>query len=212
MHLHPTEQVTQLISSLVDRAERTGDRQLIGIIGAPGTGKTTFAEYVASQLPAGSCVIVPMDGFHLSNEILDGTPLRARKGAIDTFDADGYVALIERIRRRAEDVVYAPSYRRGFEEPIAASIAVPADIPYVITEGNYLLSPEEPWTRIPELLDETWFVEVSDAIRIERLIARHESFGMNHEQAVAWANSTDEANARYVETTKSRADLTVTWW
>ena len=208
----PTEQISQLISSLTQRAAASGERQLIGIVGAPGTGKTTFAEHVAEQLPAGSCVIVPMDGFHLANAILEGTPLRDRKGAIDTFDAHGYVSLLERIRRGTEDVVYAPSYRRGLEEPIAASIAVPATTRYVITEGNYLLSPEEPWNRIPELLDETWFVEVAPELRIERLIARHKHYGMDHEKAVAWAQSTDEANARYVEATKSRADVTVAWW
>jgi pantothenate kinase len=210
--LTPTEQISQLISSLTQRADATGERQLVGIIGAPGTGKTTFAEYVANQLPAGSCVIVPMDGFHLANAILEGSPLRNRKGAIDTFDAHGYVSLLERIRRGTEDVVYAPSYRRGLEEPIAASIAVPATTRYVITEGNYLLSPNAPWNRIPELLDETWFVEVSQEVRIERLIARHEQYGMTHAEAVAWANTTDEVNARFVETTKSRADQTVKWW
>jgi pantothenate kinase len=82
----------------------------------------------------------------------------------------------------------------------------------VITEGNYLLSPEEPWDQVRGLLDETWFVEVNEGTRVRRLIARHEQFGMTHEGAVAWANSTDLANAEYVETTKSRADVVVRWW
>ena len=210
------DQVPDLIAALADCAGTTGARQLIGIAGAPGTGKSTFAEHVARSLPAGSCVIVPMDGFHLANAILEstllnGTPLASRKGAIDTFDADGYVALLERIRRGTEDVVYAPAYRRGLEEPIAASIAVPATARVVLTEGNYLLSPDEPWSRIPSLLDETWFVESDQDIRLERLIARHERFGMTHDRAVAWANGTDEVNARYIESTRARADRVIEW-
>lgn len=214
MLITPTDQVSRLIRSLIERAHEdvTGTRIMIGIVGAPGTGKTTFAEYVTEQLPAGSSVIVPMDGFHLANAVLDGTPLRSKKGAIDTFDPHGYVSLLQRIRRRDEDVVYAPSYRRGLEEPIAASIAVPRTARFVITEGNYLLSPEEPWDQVRDLLDETWFVEVDEDTRVRRLIARHEQFGMTHEGAVAWANSTDLANAEYVETTKSRADVVVRWW
>ena len=207
----PTEEISQLISSLIERAETTGARQLLGIVGAPGTGKSTVAEHVVGLLPPGSGVIVPMDGFHLANTILDGTPLGDRKGAIDTFDADGYVSLLERIRRGTEDVVYAPAYRRGLEEPIAASIAVPATTRFVITEGNYLLAPHPPWDRIPELLDETWFVDVPQDVRIRRLVARHEQFGMSHADAVAWANGTDEVNARFVESTKRRADRTVQW-
>ena len=207
----PTEEISELIASLIERAESTGTRQLLGIAGAPGTGKSTFADYVVGLLPAGSSVIVPMDGFHLANAILDGTPLGDRKGAIDTFDVHGYVSLLERIRLGVEDVVYAPAYRRGLEEPIAASIAVPSTTRFVITEGNYLLAPESPWDRIPELLDETWFVEVAHDVRMERLVARHVQFGMTHADAVAWANGTDEVNARFVESTKWRADRRVQW-
>jgi pantothenate kinase len=210
--LTPTEQISKLISTLKQREAVSGERQMVGIIGAPGTGKTTFAEYLVEQLPPQSSVIVPMDGFHLANVILDGTALQNRKGAIDTFDAYGYVSLLDRIRRADGDVVYAPTYRRGLEEPIAASIAVLPTARFVITEGNYLLSPDKPWNRIPDILDETWFVEVNQQTRVERLIARHEKFGMSHAAAVVWANSTDETNARYVERTKSRADISVAWW
>ena len=195
-----------LVDHLYDRLLSTGVRQIIGITGAPGTGKSTFASGLADALGRERSIVVPMDGFHLANKIIDGTALRDRKGAIDTFDVGGYVSLLQRLRSRDEPMVYAPSYRRGLEEPIAASIAVPEDIDFVITEGNYLLSTEPSWRRIRSLVDEIWFVETPHQLRVDRLIARHVAFGMGEEAATAWATGPDETNARYVESTKQLAD------
>jgi len=195
-----------LVDHLYDRLLSTGVRQIIGITGAPGTGKSTFASGLADALGRERSSVVPMDGFHLANKIIDGTALRDRKGAIDTFDVGGYVSLLQRLRSRDESMVYAPSYRRGLEEPIAASIAVPGDIDFVITEGNYLLSTDFSWHRIRSLVDEIWFVETPHQLRVDRLIARHIAFGMGEEAATAWATGPDEMNARYVELTKQLAD------
>ena len=198
--------LVSLVDHLYDRLLSTGVRQIIGIAGAPGTGKSTFASGLADALGRERSIVVPMDGFHLANKIIDGTALRDRKGAIDTFDVGGYVSLLQRLRSRDEPMVYAPSYRRGLEEPIAASIAVPEDIDFVITEGNYLLSAEPSWHRIRSLVDEIWFVETPHQLRVDRLIARHIAFGMGEEAATAWATGPDETNARYVELTKQLAD------
>ena len=195
-----------LVDHLYHRLLSTGVRQIIGITGAPGTGKSTFASGLADALGRERSIVVPMDGFHLANKIIDGTALRDRKGAIDTFDVGGYVSLLQRLRSRDESMVYAPSYRRGLEEPIAASIAVPRDIDFVITEGNYLLSTDSSWHRIRSLVDEIWFVETPHQLRVDRLIARHIAFGMGEEAATAWATGPDETNARYVELTKQLAD------
>ncbi|MBC7404010.1 MAG: nucleoside/nucleotide kinase family protein [Microbacteriaceae bacterium] len=195
-----------LVDHLYDRFLSTGVRQIIGIAGAPGTGKSTFASGLADALGRERSIVVPMDGFHLANKIIDGTALQDRKGAIDTFDVGGYVSLLQRLRSRDESMVYAPSYRRGLEEPIAASIAVPGDIDFVITEGNYLLSTEPSWHRIRSLVDEIWFIETPHQLRVDRLIARHIAFGMGEEAATAWATGPDETNARYVELTKQLAD------
>lgn len=200
-----------LIESLKTRAINTGTRQMLGIAGCPGTGKSTFAQHLLGELGTDQCVIVPMDGFHLANELIDGTPLQRRKGAIDTFDIGGYLSLLGRLKQRDETVVYAPTYRRGLEEPIAASIAIPQSVSFVITEGNYLLADKSPWNLVRSYLDETWFIDTPQDIRIARLIARHERFGMSPEGAAQWAHGADEANARYIETTKHLADHVLTW-
>lgn len=198
--------LSPLVDHLRSRQQATGARQLLGIAGSPGTGKSTFARRLADALGREHSVVVPMDGFHLATGIIDGTPLRDRRGAIDTFDVGGYVALLRRLRARDEPVVYAPSYRRGLEEPIAASVAVHRDIDFVITEGNYLLSTEPGWRDIRSLLDEIWFVDTPRQLRVARLIERHVAFGMTRDAATAWATGPDEANARLIESTMHLAD------
>ena len=188
-----------------------GVRQIIGIVGPPGTGKSTFAEQLASRFGPGECVVVPMDGFHLAQSIIAGTPLESRRGALDTFDAGGYVSLLKRLQARTESVVYAPSYRRGLEEPIAASIAIPVSTPVVLTEGNYLLASDEPWNKVRAYLTGAWFVDIPRDIRIARLIERHIAFGKDPAAAEAWALGPDEVNARYVEATRASADRVIAW-
>lgn len=188
-----------------------GARTILGITGAPGSGKSTFAAWLQQQFSPGTAVVVPMDGFHLGNAIIEGTPLRQRKGAIDTFDAGGYLSLLRRLVRRDEAVVYAPEFRRTLDEPVAASIAVPAEVPLVITEGNYLLAEQEPWKEVRAQLDEVWFVDTPHELRMSRLVARHVSFGMDQAAAEAWASGPDEANARMIQATRPAADRIIPW-
>lgn len=197
---------TDLVAHLRDRQTSTNTRQILGIAGFPGTGKSTFALTLAGALGPENCAIVPMDGFHLATELIEGTPLRERKGAIDTFDIGGYISLLTRLRAHDESVIYAPRYRRGLEEPIAASIAAPREIDFVITEGNYLLSAEPGWRSIRSLVDEIWFVDTPSELRVARLIDRHVTFGMTREAATAWATGPDAANARLIEATRHLAD------
>lgn len=204
----PNTSLSGLAHHLRQRTEVSGERQIIGIVGAPGTGKSTVAELVAEQLGK-DAIVVPMDGFHLAKAQIDGTALESRRGAIDTFDAGGYVALLRRLRLRNEPVVYAPSYRRGLEEPIAAAIAVPREATYILTEGNYLLASDSPWDLVRRELDESWFVNTLESTRVARLIQRHIAFGMTPAAAEAWARGPDARNATLVKATRELADRTI---
>ncbi|MGO4236995.1 nucleoside/nucleotide kinase family protein [Pseudarthrobacter sp. YAF2] len=203
-------EITQALEALRRRLA-PGTRTILGIAGAPGSGKSTFAVWLREQFSPGTAVVVPMDGFHLGNAIIEGTPPRERKGAIDTFDGGGYLSLLRRLARRDEAVVYAPEFRRTLDEPVAASIAVPADVPLVITEGNYLLAEQEPWKEVRAQLDEVWFLETPPALRLQRLVDRHVSFGMDRAAAAAWATGPDEANARLIQAGRSEADRIIPW-
>jgi len=185
-----------------------GGRRILGIAGMPGAGKSTLARRVADELgPA--AVYVPMDGFHLANHELLRLGRRDRKGAVDTFDAAGFVHMLQRLHAAHGDVVYAPSFLREIEEPIAGWIPVAPEIPLVITEGNYLLVADGAWSRVGPLLDEAWYVEIDEELRIERLIARHAAFGKSPEDARRWARGSDQVNAALVAATRCRADVIV---
>jgi pantothenate kinase len=183
-----------------------GRRRLLGLVGAPGSGKSTLARALEQALP-GRAQVVPMDGFHLAQVELQRLGRAERKGAPDTFDSAGYVALLRRLRgQRADEIVYAPEFRREIEEPVADAIAVQPQTQLVITEGNYLLLQEGPWAEVASLLDEAWYVEVEDdALRVERLVRRHQQFGRSHEEARVWVAQTDEPNARRIAATRERA-------
>lgn len=193
-----------------------GQRRLLGLVGPPGAGKSTVAAALLRALGP-LAVVVPMDGFHLAQAELVRLGRAARKGAPDTFDSAGYLALLQRLRRpRAGETVYAPEFRREIEEPIAGAIGVAPEVPLVITEGNYLLLREEDapgthWPAVRAALDEVWYVDVDDALRVQRLIQRHEHHGRSAQAARDWVQSTDEPNARSVAATRARADWSLPW-
>jgi len=193
---------------LVDRAASLAarGRGLLGICGAPGAGKSTFAARLVEAL-GDRAVYVGMDGFHLAQAELERLGRADRKGAPDTFDAHGYVNLLRRLRDQSEDVVYAPEFRREVEEPIAGAVPVFRDTPLIVTEGNYLLVPEHPWGHVRDLVDEVWFLRPAEGERHRRLIARHELYGRSRDDARNRALGSDERNATVINATADRADL-----
>src|SRR4051812_27892459 len=197
--------------ALLSRARQlasSGQRRILGIAGPPGGGKSTLARRVVTAL-GDEAALVPMDGFHLAQAELVRLGRRDRMGAPDPFDAAGYVALLRRLRDGTEDVVYAPEFRREIEEPVNAAVAVPRDVPLVITEGNYLLVDEGPWAQVRQLLDEAWYVVQDEETRLRLLIARHVEFGKAPDFARDWVLRSDERNAELVATTRTRADALV---
>ncbi len=183
-------------------------RVLVGIAGPPGAGKSTLAAHVVAELGDGA-VLVPMDGYHLAQRVLARAGLVDVKGAPETFDAAGYLALLHRLARPLRgSVVYAPEFRREIEEPIAGALAVPSDVRVVVTEGNYLLLDEPPWDEIRLVLDETWYLDTADEVRLDRLVGRHVAFGRTPAAALDRAvGGSDGANARLVAACRDRADV-----
>lgn len=210
MAIEPTE-VTASVQDLVERASAMvtpGRRRLLGIAGPPGAGKSTLASRLHRALPD-TTAVVPLDGFHLANDILAASGLSGRKGAPDTFDAYGFVAMLARLCRNADPVVYAPRFDRGLEEVIGSALPVPREVPLVIVEGNYLLLEDEPWRSVRRYVTPVWYLDIPGETRLERLIARHESYGRSASEARRWVHRSDEENAHIIGDTRGRADLVI---
>lgn len=204
------------LAALVDRAATLvvpGARRLLGIAGPPGAGKSTLAEALAAALRARlgpeAALVVPMDGFHRSNEELASLGLADRKGAPETFDPAGFVALLRHLRaaRPTDPPILVPLFRREIEAVVPDALAVPDRTALVIVEGNYLLL-DGPWAPVRGLLDACWYLVGADD-RVARLIERHVVHGRTPAAAREWVLRSDESNARLVEATASRADLVV---
>lgn len=209
--------MTEPLDGLVARALAlvpAGGRAVLGLVGSPGAGKSTLVAALLTglraELGADAVAHVPMDGFHLADVELARLGRSGRKGAPDTFDAGGYLALLRRVRARTEDVVYAPQFERDLEQPVAGAIPVPRAARLVLTEGNYLLLDAPVWREVAAELDEVWFCAVGDdGVRRQRLLARHVEFGKSPEGAAAWVAAVDDPNTALVEASRGRADLVV---
>lgn len=181
-------------------------RTLIGIVGKPGAGKSTVVEEISKKFDSKTVSIIPMDGFHLSNEELISLGRRERKGAPDTFDVEGFTLLIKSVKIDHSVDHKFPIFHREIEASIADEGMVPKESKVVVIEGNYLFSEAHGWNGIYPLLDHSWFIEIDDEIRIERLIARHVRYGKTREEAEAWSRGSDETNARFIGLTAYRAE------
>jgi len=186
----------------------SGRRQLLGIAGTPGAGKSTLATRLADQLGPLAC-LVPMEGFRLSKRALQRTEQPPLPGSPDSYDVDGYVSLLRRIRQQQDPVVWAPAFDRAAGGPVAAAVPVPRDVPLVITEGCYLLVEDSPWAVVGSLLDVVWYLDVEGTDRTERLVRRHVTYGKDPIEARSWVARVDRHHTDLTEPTFWRADRVI---
>ncbi|MEU3140760.1 nucleoside/nucleotide kinase family protein [Nocardiopsis alba] len=178
-------------------------RLLLGLTGPPAAGKSTLARYLVHRVEeergAGVAGYLPMDGYHLSNAQLDRSGRSDRKGAPDTFDAHGYLAMVHRLLTETDHPVYVPDYDRRLHEPIAARHVIEPHTRLVVTEGNYLASDEMPWADLRDLFVGLWYVETDDPVRERRLRRRQRAGGSDDRAAREWVERSDRPNGELVK-------------
>ena len=192
--------------------ERAGakPRFMVAIAGPPASGKSTTAHALQKALVAAgeTAVVVPMDGYHFDDAVLNARGHRPRKGAPFTFDAAGFEHLLKRIRAREPDIAI-PVFDRTMELSRAAADIVSAETRFILVEGNYLLLDEEPWSRLRPLFDLTVFIDVPHEELRNRLVQRWLDHGFDMDYARNWIASNDDLNIAHVLAHRAPADIVV---
>lgn len=187
-----------LLSERIQPLRTEPGRVLVAIAGPPASGKTTLATELARRLNAQKCetAVVPQDGFHLDNRVLEVRGDLGRKGAPHTFDGVGFVHMIRRLKERAD--VTVPDFDRTRDIAIAGAQVVPASAEVVIIEGNYLLYDDAPWFNLASMWTLSVRLEVPLTELRARLIQRWLGHGLSSAAATRRATTNDVPNAQSV--------------
>ena len=197
----------EITRTVLDRAADKR-RFIVAIAGPPGAGKSTLADALREALIARgeTAEVLPMDGFHMDNGILEARGLLPRKGAPETFDVRGFADILRAVRQADEEVL-VPVFDRSREIAIASARPVSPETHIVLAEGNYLLIDKAPWSRLFEMFDLTILVGPEEDVLRERLLARWLHYGLD-EAGIAWKlDGNDLPNGRFIIANSRTADI-----
>lgn len=191
-------------------------RFIVGIAGVPASGKSTLAQMLLDHTNALLCgtadedtaILIGLDGWHLTRAQLDAFPnaklAHDRRGAHWTFDGQSYVQFVRELRvpldtltsatGGRDTVIYAPSFSHELKDPTPHAVAVHPQHRIVIIEGLYTFLGIDPWADAAQVLDERWWVDISEEEAKERLVKRHVISGVAKDlQEAIWRATENDA-------------------
>lgn len=212
LRLTPQQALSRLVPHILALESQAHRRIAIGLAGGPGTGKSTLAAEVVTQLNAthpGSAQLVPMDGFHMKHAKLEAMGQVDYKGAPHTFEGAAFVSFLHHLKT-ATGAVSGPGYSRKIEDTVDDAFMVQPEVRVLVVEGNYLLLTEGPWAGIRPLLDYAVFIDVDRDLVEARLLRRHGEEGLFTEaRNRAHIERNDLPNYDLVRRSQDRADVVI---
>lgn len=208
------ERNIQILSEDILNRKKIGQRLIVAIAGPPASGKSMLSESLLkclNEIPSclNTVALLPMDGFHLDNSILESLDLLDRKGSLSTFDIDGFFSLVARLKDTKKDIFH-PIFDRSLDLTIAGAGVIKNNASIVIIEGNYLLIDSDPWSIFQETIDYSVFINPPIGVLEKRLIERWKSYGFNFKDAENKANNNDLLNAHFILENSKCADVIIT--
>lgn len=164
------------VADIIRRLEKVSNPNrpfMVGVVGIPGSGKSTSVDTLCAYLGDEDCVTIPMDGYHFSVEELSKFPNPAdvlyRRGAPDTFNIVSLQRDLERICYGTQSEVSIPGFDHAKGDPQEDQHTfVREKHKIVICEGIYLLHDADGWDSIQKYFDWTIFIEAD----VDKCIAR----------------------------------------
>lgn len=200
-----------LAAEVASRAEARDARLILALAGPPGAGKSTIVEPLRDSLRARGLAteILPMDGFHYDNAVLEARGLRPRKGAPETFDTDGFARTLAALAAPGAGDVTVPVFDRALDLSRGSARIIAAQTRVLLVEGNYLLLNRAPWDALRPVFDLTVALSCPLPVLEARLMRRWLDLGLPEAEARAKVAGNDLPNARVVIEKSAPAEFRV---
>jgi len=203
------DKIKEIIKSHISHIENfekdKNKKIVIGISGIPGSGKSSFAAFLKSQLNSIqnlSTKVIPLDGFHKYRRELNEEQIKFR-GRIDTFDLESFEKKLKELRElkkegEAKDV-YFPSFVHELKDPKENDIKIEHSDNIIIIEGLYLFV-NGLNIDLDKFFDLKIFLESDLDKAMERVAFRNFEAGISNslEDSIQRVNYNDKVNAEYV--------------
>ncbi len=184
-------EICQKLLEIIKNSEK--NIYLIGINGAPGSGKSTISKSLVNMLE--DSVHLPLDGYHRYLKDLTEQQ-KKRRGSPETFDLVKFKESLIQLKENRSG--YFPDFDHAKKDPEENKISINESHKYVIIEGLWIFLEE---MNMKHLFDLKIYIECSNENMYERLIKRHLEAGLedNEEDALNRVKNNDELNYLYLK-------------